>query len=233
MNDQTTLNAYCRLMQVIKVRSNFIVGFTDNSRGLPVFHVAETFQLQVRLICETLAIACLVAHGDLEGARSNRLASAYRADFIMNALEKLHPEFFPRPTRQILRDGVPVAIEDIKEGFLTKAELLKSYHVADDYLHAGDLKDFETSRPRNLDFKYIRNWLTKLSLLLGHHNIYLADLPGEPSSLTFSDGRPVPKRQIICLMQADTNGLPSAHFFASVGKAPPIATVGSPVVPRS
>ncbi len=139
----------------------------------------------------------------------------------MNALEKLHPEFFPRPTRQVLRDdGVPIAIEDIKEGFLTKAELLKSYHAADDYLHVGDFKDFESGRPKNLDFKYIRDWLTKLSLLLTHHNIYLADPPGESSSLTFADGRPVPKRQIICLMQAKTNGLPSAHLFESVGKAP-------------
>lgn len=220
MNEQSTLDLYSQLMQAIKVRTNFLVGFANNSRGLPVFHVAETFHLQVRLVCETLALACLVAHGDLKGARSNRLASAYRADFIMNALEKLHAEFFPRPTRQILRGSVPVAIEDIKDGFLTKDELLESYHTADNYLHAGHLKDLVAKRPRNFDFNHMRDWLAKLGVLLSHHNIYLADPPGESSALTFSDGRSVPKRQIICVMQGNVDGKPSAHLFESVGKAP-------------
>jgi hypothetical protein len=66
----------------------------------------------------------------VEGARSARLSAAYQADLIMNSLEKLHPRFYSRPTTQHLRDGKPFRIEDIKEGFLTKQELLKSYRDA-------------------------------------------------------------------------------------------------------
>jgi hypothetical protein len=50
----------------------------------PSFAVAEILQLQICTISETLAIACLAAHGDVEGARSARLVAAYQANFIMN-----------------------------------------------------------------------------------------------------------------------------------------------------
>jgi hypothetical protein len=130
---RATLHDYCVLMENIKFRTSLMLDLTKNQRGLPIFCVAELLQLQIRMICETLAVACLVAHRNLEGTQSSRLRSAYQADLIMNALEKLHPRFFPRPTEQILKDGKPAGIRDIKDGFLTKQELLKSYHHAPNY----------------------------------------------------------------------------------------------------
>jgi hypothetical protein len=222
MDTKEVLAAYCGLMQGIKLRTALMDDLGTNQRGLPPYCVAEILQLQVRKISETLAIACLLVHGDFEGARSARLTSAYQADFIMNALEKLHPRFYPRPTRQILRDGKPYKIEDIKDGFLTKAELLKSYRDAADSLHMGDINDLLSNKLKTVDGKAIGAWVGKMKVLLNHHVIFLADTPildaseGEP--LRFIEGDPAPKFQIIAQMATGPHGLPQATVFQAVGQ---------------
>jgi hypothetical protein len=98
---------YCNLMQDIKIRTSALEFLSRNPAGMIEGVIAECEQLQIRMISETLAVACLLVHGDVEGARSSRLSKAYQADLIINALEKLHPKFYPKPTRQILTNGVP------------------------------------------------------------------------------------------------------------------------------
>ena len=221
MDIETTLETYCVLMEVIKMRTKFMVDLANKPEVLPGFSVAEIIQLQIRMICETLAMACLVAHGDIEGARTNRLASAYQADFIMNALEKLHPRFYPRATKQLLRpDGSVGGMEDIKDGFLTKAALLKSYHDAGDFLHVGSLSDIEARKQRRLDTNTVAEWTRKIGILLSHHNIFLADQPGETPIGYLGTGEPAPRRQIIVIMQPQNLGRPQATLFETVGPAP-------------
>jgi hypothetical protein len=222
---RAVLQAYCELMGRIKTRVALISDILKDKRSLPDFCIAELVQLQVRMICEILAIGCLVAHRDLEGVRSVRLTGAYQADFIMNALEKLHPRFYPRPTRQFLKNGVPYKIEDIKEGFLTKAELLKRYHEAAAFLHVGSVTDFLTQKPKTVDLTALSAWITKLITLLNQHSIYLADSPTEPFSLAFEDGEAAPKFQIIVQMETDQSDSPTATIFQSIGKMePPIGS---------
>ena len=97
MDKRAALAAYCKLMEVIKIRTGVILFLANEPTGLPPFSVSELLQLQVRMICETLAKACLILHGDIAGAKSARLTTAYQADLIMNALEKLHASFYPKP----------------------------------------------------------------------------------------------------------------------------------------
>ena len=52
-----------------------------------------TYDVRVIII----ALACLVAHGDVSGAQSAAMRKHYEADWIMDALERLHPEFYPEP----------------------------------------------------------------------------------------------------------------------------------------
>ena len=222
MDTKEVLADYCGLMQGIKLRTALMRELETNQRGLPPYCVAEILQLQVRKISETLAIACLLVHGDVEGARSARLTSAYQADFIMNALEKLHPHFYPRPTRQILRDGKPYKIEDIKDESLTKAELLKNYRDASNSLHMGDINDLLANKMKTVDANAIRKWLEKLTVLLNHHVIFLANTPalGEPEQqpFRFLDGETAPKFQIIVMMASHPHGVPQATVFQAVGQ---------------
>jgi hypothetical protein len=221
---KVTLDSYCRLMTAIKSRTAVILALLDQRQLMPDFCAAELIKLQTRMICETLAISCLLVHGDIEGARTARLTSAYQADFIMNALERLHPNFYPRPTRQIVRDGAVVGWEDIKDGFLSKQELLKSYHAAGEFLHAGHLVDFLSGRQKLVDPLEVRTWVAKLTTLLSHHHIFLSDSPTtwdgkEP--LRFTSGETAPKYQIIAMMATEPDGVPGATVFECIRQASP------------
>ena len=88
----------------------------------------ELGYLQLRTICELIALACLAAHGDVPETTSKRLTKAYNADQIMKALENLHPSFYPVPGRQV-RDqaGKVVEVVPVDKPYLTKRELQRFY----------------------------------------------------------------------------------------------------------
>jgi hypothetical protein len=214
MDMQATLNTYADLMTQIKSRQNILMHVCDNSSGYPEWAVAEFAQLQIRLICETFALGCLVAHGDVPGTQSGKLSDAYRADFIMKALEKLHPYFYPRPTKQVVTGGKVTGWDESTDAFLTKDTLIKSYNNADGFLHMGDLNDLRAGKQKRLDRASIIDWSNKVVGLLNHHNIYLADAPDPNQQPKLGkDGIPVPKRQIVALMQASAGGVVQTALF--------------------
>ena len=220
MNVQDTLNLYSDLMVQIKSRHNVLIDIADNHPHFPLWAKAEIIQLQVRLICETFALACLVAHGDVVGSRSARMQSAYQADFIIKALESLHPYFYPRPTKQIVKNGKVVGWDEVNDReYLTKDELLKSYREAADFLHLGDLRDIQTRKQKPFDVAAIQKWSNKVVGLLNHHNIFLADPPDEKPKLR-PDGVPVPKRQILAMMQSTNNGKVQTALFTRADHLP-------------
>jgi len=215
MDVQTTLNTYSTLMEYIKHRHAVLVQVLTQPNTLPDWARAEMAQLQIRGICETFAIACLVAHGDLEGTQTRRMLDAYQADFIIKSLEKLHPHFYPRPSTQIVHEGRVVGWKPIKHGFLTKPELLKSYRDTGDFLHAADLRSVLTGKQKQFDGAGAMEWASKVIALLNHHHIYLADRPGEQPFGNDPDGTPIPRRQIVVVMHDASDGRPHAHMFES------------------
>jgi hypothetical protein len=60
-------NLYCNLTEEIKIRHMSIVaaiqGFAPRQ---PQIIISEFCSLQLRLICEIIAIGCLAAHGDIQ-----------------------------------------------------------------------------------------------------------------------------------------------------------------------
>lgn len=216
MHLQTALNTYATLMEAIKQRIALIQAIAMQDVGLPPFAAAELAQLQVRMTCETFALACLVAHGDIEETQTARLASAYQADFIMNALEKLHPRFYPQPTQQVRDNEKTVGWRPIKDGFLTKEELLKTYRSTFDFLHAGDLRRILSSAPpRQILATDLLIFAKGLMVLLSHHNILLADPPGE-QPIIGPDGLPAPRRQMVVLLNGEGKGNVQATLFLLV-----------------
>jgi hypothetical protein len=131
--------------------------------------------------------------------------------------------FYPRPTKQILTNGVPTGIEDITDGFLTKDEMLKSYREAAGFLHVGNLADFLANEQAQNDRKTVLIWVRKLTKLLSCHSIFLADRPDEwegwkPNA--FASGEAAPRYQIMVLMNPDTgDGYPKATLFESIRQA--------------
>lgn len=133
----------------------------------------ESAYLQLRMICELIALGCLAVHNDIEATKSGKLRKEWSASKLMDRLEKLHPDFYPRPSKQIIdSEGKPSQIEPITSGYLTKDELKTLNGECGNFLHRGTLKSILSgSAKRASKFNTILNWKTKIMTLLNHHQI--------------------------------------------------------------
>ena len=193
---------YCGLMEEIKRRSDVIYAVTQGRIPVPQIVGVELAYLQLRMICELIALACLTAHGDVPETKSKRLTKAYNADQIMKTLENLHPEFYPVPGRQVHNEaGKVVEIIDVEEPYLTKRELQRLYGECGDFLHRGNIEQFMKGRSLP-SFAQLESWIKKITMLLNHHQIQLFD------------GR----RQLWVIMQAESDGKVHAFEFHKIDR---------------
>jgi len=127
--------------------------------------------LQLRMICELIALACLTAHGEVLGAA--QLRGSYDADEIIKSLEGLHPDFYPKPSKQAPKKDASGVWRNtpITSGFLTKAELLELYGRCANYLHRGSLKKIQANKSPRFDPWDPKGWADKAWTLLQHHEI--------------------------------------------------------------
>lgn len=131
--------------------------------------VMELCYLQLRMLCETIALANLVIHEDIsEIAMSRKLATEWHAEKIIDALGKLHPHFFPQAIEyrdKHIQGGV-------KPNAITKDEVVRLYGVCGEALHRGTAKkisNYKTTKTRKFDAPEITNWVQKIEDLLGTH----------------------------------------------------------------
>ena len=105
--------------------------------------------------------------------RTNLLQKSYNADQIIKQLERLHPNFYPIPTKQVLdpMTGRPVSVVLVGSGFLTKDDLLGLYGECGNYLHRGSIRQLLTNWEPKLDFEGVKAWVEKIVTLLNHHQI--------------------------------------------------------------
>lgn len=173
------ISVYCDLMTEVKIRAAAITAVVSGPfKLIPAQVLYELCYLQLRMICELIALACLVAHGDIDATKTKKLQKAYSADFITGALEKLHPAFYPRPSRQIVNDRGGISVEEITADYLSKAEFKRLYGECGDILHRGNIRNMKGHiRPKSVSFAEIHVWLRKIITLLNHHQISLSTHP--------------------------------------------------------
>lgn len=170
---QAAIDLYQGLMEEVKLRIRSVELAIS---GLLTFHpfiIREFAYLQLRMICELIALGCLTAHGDLPGASSKNLRKAWSADEIIKALELLHPDFYPHPVKQVVYPTHHV-LEPVTSGFLTKDELLSLNGKCGDIVHRGSVKKLLTG-PISVEATHpdAAEWLGKIKTLLGVHRIGL------------------------------------------------------------
>lgn len=172
------LRIYASIMEEVKVRLSAIETGMGTARALlPPNLTSEFCFLQIRMICELVAMACLVAHGDITtDGKGKRLLNEWSAELIMTELGKLHPYFFPFPIKiSIVRgeSGKPGTVHfEPRTGQLTKAEFLTLYGRSGSALHRGTLNKMIGRKPMNaIGDKEIVDWSRKLLGLLNDHRI--------------------------------------------------------------
>jgi hypothetical protein len=195
------LTLYCDLMEEIKRRVEVVYSISQSRVVMPQIVGIELGYLQLRMICELIALACLTAHGDVPATKSKRLMKAYNADQIMKALENLHPGFYPVPGRQVLNEhGKTVEVIKVDEPYLTKRELQRLYGECGDFLHRGNIEQLMKGRtlPK---FAKLEDWVAKITVLLSHHQIQLFDV----------------RRQLWVMMQAEDGRVHAFEFHEIEG----------------
>ncbi len=189
-DEQMTI--YGHLMFEVKLRAKSTEYAINGHTGLDGWLVREFCFLQLRMMCELTALACLLAHGDIDATKASKFQSSGAADDILKGLENLSPGAFPRAL------GEPVLVDDVRRfterepDYMTKEELLKLYgRTCGDALHRGSLKNLRKPRmPIQKHFPEISVPVQRLLNLLSAHRIELMD--GEVQLMCFL-GKPEDK----------------------------------------
>ena len=168
---------YVNLYTEARARKQGLEELLNKEMVLPPRTAFELYHLQMRMICELVAIGCLAAHDDIPEVHSKDWRSAYKADFILNKLEKLHPNFFPIPVKRIWKGDQFLLVSDPRPT-IGKAELIRIYHDCGKVLHRGNIAEIGPTRTTDKDFESIRDWPQKIGVLIDSHIIRLK----EPSS---------------------------------------------------
>ena len=176
MDREIILDRYRALMEEVKWRVQVI----NSAHTLPFPRPAPAIELsylQLRMICEAIALGCLLVHGDIPQSRTGRLKKEYHAGRIINALEKLHPTFFPVPFKILFdRHNKPWSfVDEDQTNTLDKASLLSLYYECDKFLHRSNLAFVLPGRPRTVKIERIHDWVVKINTFLHNHRISLLD----------------------------------------------------------
>jgi hypothetical protein len=164
---------YADLMDESRIRVHAVRDIID-ARNLWTPRLLQEFAyLQLRMLCETIAVGCPVAHGDVEGR--NTLKS-WRPNDIIRRLGELNPDFFPRGVR-IRAEGGVVNLDDYPVPQLTKRELIDLWDECGRYLHRGSAKNImgEHGKMLDVDLTKIMDQGQKILNLLDQHVISSAD----------------------------------------------------------
>jgi hypothetical protein len=97
----------------------------------------------------------------------------WNARLILNDIERLNPNFYPKPIREVSgsKPGAKSDLKDITEGYLTKDKFLKVYEKCGKIMHADNPYGAQT------DYGYYERsiplWMEEIRVLLNSHTIRL------------------------------------------------------------
>lgn len=142
---------------------------SDQSRA--IFH-AEFCFLQIRMICEIIALSSLAAHSTI--GLSKGALKEWNAERIFADLLKINPHCFPKAVSvDQLDKGVIADIETPTIGLL---DLKRIYSGCADMLHRSRGVHIVKRNSKNVDVSSIRMWGNDLVTLLANHMIYVANI---------------------------------------------------------
>ncbi len=123
-------------MQEIKERLYTIEDVLSGRTQLhgPLAH--EFCFLQLRIICECISYACVIAHAYIKELQAPKFQKAWSADALMKQLGGLHQDFYPKPSTMTITKG-RVQLNEIDAPYMTKANLQKLNGICGDKLHRG------------------------------------------------------------------------------------------------
>lgn len=139
--------------------------------GEEAFLDAEAAILQIRFVCELIALASLSAHSEL--GLSLSLLKSYHAGNIFRDLERLNPHSFPKAIKPFVR-GPEIELI-VKPEAIGRVGLEEIYNGCGNLLHRGVLKNAMRGAVRNYDMSKVDGWANSIQNLLSHHTIAILE----------------------------------------------------------
>jgi hypothetical protein len=172
---------YVALMQQVVVRQDAIRDSAAEAMGNPAHESnwknAEFCYLQIRRICEYVAIALLVAHGENEQFLSSTLMKEWNAGKLFEKLTSLNPNAFPVPVvTELNAEGNGKHHVVPQKPTLDAKELARIYNACGDRLHSASLRRILNGKLPEYNFDDIRDWTNGLTKTLGNHLILLPEI---------------------------------------------------------
>lgn len=168
---------YVDLMQEIKERILSTQAVISGDTGLHGPLAREFCYLQLRMICECIALSCLVAHEEIEAVRAPRMQKEYNPGKIIPEMEKLHPDFYPQPVRFEINEKLQnVSLNPMHEPYLTRKDLLVLYGLCGSKLHRGQVRKYSynpTNEEMAADIAQVQLWGNKILRLVEQHKLNL------------------------------------------------------------
>ena len=162
---------YCNSMEDVKRRLTIVLSVVERvvSLGHQDFD-AELVCVQLRKVLELIALASLSANKDKYSEVYKNFESHWHAERIIEALNKIHPEFYPKPVESASKDEIGnKQLTQLMEGFLSKDEFIMLYKKCSEVLHS---RNPFRSDSLVIDFGYsIRDWVSRIQKLLKLHYI--------------------------------------------------------------
>lgn len=162
-------------MTEVKARISAIDAITTGAAKFESPMAQEFCYLQLRMICELIALGCLIAHGDITETQTARFQREFSADRIVHMLQPLHDDFYPHPM------GPSTAIETGRHHFdeppadyLSKDELRALVVKCGDAVHRGNARSLLRGNRQLEPLAAIAMTTQRIANLLSIHRIMMA-----------------------------------------------------------
>ena len=164
---------YVDLMDESRIRIHAIRDAIQNRDLWDPRLLQEFAYLQLRMSCETIAVGCIVAHGEVKDIKTLK---SWRSKEMVNRLTQLNPDFYPCGVRIRVEGGI-VNLDDYPVPQLSKDELIDLWDESGNYLHRGSADRLvrEHGKRLNVDLTKITDQTQKILNLLDQHRISSAD----------------------------------------------------------
>ena len=165
---------YCSLMEDVKGRIGFVRRITSGQLSVDSNQFAyECVSVQLRKVLELIAFASLCANKGKYAEAYADFSTHWRAKALLQALKRLHPDFYPTPMKPpVTKPDGTKHLDRVVDGFLTPDEFIALYDKCSDVIHTRN--PFSTLEP-GIDFVHsVDQWLGKIMALLQLHLVRLA-----------------------------------------------------------
>lgn len=171
---------YCALMEQLKARLGEVwasLRATQDPSDTLAWLKIETGYLQIRKICESVAIAVLAAHNEFGDFRSKAITKEWNASALFSKLLRLNEHAFPRPA-VIKTDfhGEGRHHVEMPTPELDAQGLSEIYGACGDRLHVGSLRRVLDGKQPLYDRGDLIRWHNSLIGLLSTHLILLPEI---------------------------------------------------------